>query len=143
MRQIGSVPEKWLTHPKESGNDFVKMLGIKTPETVHHIKFKDINPKSNIVIKPSSGRGSRDVYLVNEPDHIISLSNGSILNGWEKLKEAIKKELDSGIISQDDFIVQECIYGDEMNNPGANYHPVRTLVPTIPVYCSRYSGKVP
>ena len=112
MRQVGPVPERWLTYSKEAGDFFADLLDIKKPKTTFHVKLKNIQPATNIVIKPCIGRGARGVYMVIDFDNILSLTEGKRLNSWQEMKESIVSELESGVIGKDDFIVQELIYDD-------------------------------
>jgi hypothetical protein len=112
MRQIGQVPERWLTHSKEAADCFIKKLDVCYPKTTYHVKFKDIQPATDIVIKPCIGRGARGAYLVTDFDNIMSLTNRIRLHSWQEMEENVGRELKSGVIGKDDFIVQQLIYDD-------------------------------
>ena len=78
---------------KQQCCDYLSSIGLTAPSTVL-ASASDYPESDAYVLKPISGRGSRDVYLINDA-HLI---------------EPILKNIGC---SPDQFVVQERIYGDE------------------------------
>lgn len=120
MRQIGRVPERWLTYNKRIGEEFAERCGVRIPETQYDLAFHEIPHKTNMVIKPNNGSGSKCVYIIKEPDEIWSVERLKSLHRWEEMEEEIRISLEKKRIPADKFEIQQCIYGNKKEKAPAH-----------------------
>jgi len=121
MKQIGKVPDKWLTMNKRCGEEFAKIAGARVLDSVYNLKFSDVKHPQNedFVIKPINSSDKRGAYAVRKQD-IYSFMDCKILDNWHQLSEDVANKLSSGVIKEDKFLVQKCIYGNYESKTPAN-----------------------
>ncbi len=119
MRQIGKVPERWLTYNKQSGEEFARMAGAVCPDSVYGIKLSEIKPKKDMVVKPMSSSGSKGVFIIRDLDDILSVEEHVSYSSWDEVKANLQKSIDSKRFA-DLFECQQCIYMDKKQRKPAN-----------------------
>ena len=112
MKQLGPVPDRWLTSSKAAVYSFTDSIGIIRPATIVTAKFEDIPRRDGIVIKPLHGNASRGVYLIISENRIRSVYRYKDLSGWEELEKCVREDITNGIINDDVFNVEEYVYDD-------------------------------
>jgi len=112
MKQIGSVPDRWLPYDKEAGLLFADLAHVRHAETEFDLPIEKIEPRADIVIKPMKGRGSIGTYLVKDTDHILVPRDQVILKNWDELL-AHARNLFATTDIENSFMVQEFIYGNK------------------------------
>ncbi|MFG6119276.1 ATP-grasp fold amidoligase family protein [Thalassobacillus sp. B23F22_16] len=126
-----SLPEMLLDE-KQTAYTFMKQMNVRVPwASEETYRAKDIPEKTGIVIKPANGAGSRGVYLVHAFDDIIDVKRTKKLESWDKLKEAMDKDLQSGWVEEDSWYLEELILENK---------EVKTPASDIKFYC--FYGRV-
>lgn len=75
---------------KKTDQQFAQSLDIPTPELFQsECKFEDINFADSIVIKPSFGCSSKNVFLYFNDEKIIELKKNHIFNSLDNFKKEI------------------------------------------------------
>lgn len=106
----GSLPE-WPLDDKQHAYSFVNHLNIATPTVEHAVYSLETIPYMNeIVIKPADGAGARGVYLVHTEEDIYDVKNTKGLSSWSQLLENMQKDLYTGAVSEDKWIVEPLVY---------------------------------
>lgn len=119
MRQIGTVPEVWLTYSKEAGELFAGMTEAPCLNTLSHSKIDAVKPQADVVVKPVVGRGSYATYLVKGLDNIFVPKDQITLTSWDEMLEHAHGLIDKRTIA-DDFLVQTFVYADKKKKTAAH-----------------------
>lgn len=110
-KRFGDLPE-WTLNGKQAAYEFADRLDVPRPRThAHGIPFADIAPTLPVVVKPVNEADSRGVYLVFEPNRIFDVHNNKPLPSWPAMAKRIKANLASGLLTADEWIVEELIIG--------------------------------
>ena len=109
MRQLAMVPEAYLTYNKQFGERFAKMASLPYPKSQYGLCLDEIVPAPGTVIKPLDSAGSRGVYLVRDENQIWDVQKFSPAGNWNNVVNALRKNLETGAIHHDSFIVQQYI----------------------------------
>lgn len=113
MRQkqlIGTLPE-WHLDDKLTAYDFVKQFDIVVPmldEKTYTINT--IPEKEAIVVKPIDAAGARGVYLIHTRNNIFDVRNAQTLHNFDQLKEAMQRDIASGAVQEDAWLIEQLIY---------------------------------
>ena len=119
MRQIGKVPERWLTYKKQSGEEFARMAGAVCPVSAYGIRLDDIKPEKDTVVKPMSSSGSKGVFIIRNLDDILSVEEHVSYSSWAEVKANFQKSIDKKRFT-DLFECRQCIYMDNKQKKPAN-----------------------
>lgn len=112
-RQLGMFVPAWVLDNKTVAYKFVDSLGVKRPWITNKTFSRSHIPKEEgIVIKPQNGAGSRGVYLVLGFNEIQDVKRSQILHSWDDLLDHIEKDLSSGWVEHDEWVMEELIYED-------------------------------
>lgn len=109
-----TVPE-WALEDKGIGHKFTDALGVKRPDSKEHITLKEIQFKAESVVKPKNAFSNTAVYLIHSENNIYDLKNETTLTSYKQLREEMQKYLDSGLVLEDDWIIEQLIYDDKEN----------------------------
>lgn len=106
------LPE-WPLDDKRTAYRFAQKLEIPTPDIDHEIYTIDTIPvKEGIVLKPAEGAGARGVYLIHATEDIFDVKNSSTLSTWSELIESMQRDLQTGAVEADAWIVEQLVYED-------------------------------
>lgn len=106
------LPE-WPLDDKRQAYEFAQKLEIPTPDIDHEIYTIDTIPvKDGIVLKPAEGAGARGVYLIHATEDIFDVKNSSTLSTWSELIESMQRDLQTGAVEADAWIVEQLVYED-------------------------------
>ncbi|WP_017185326.1 ATP-grasp fold amidoligase family protein [Alkalibacillus haloalkaliphilus] len=95
---------------KMAAYNLADMLRLNRPWTSPvYIGFETVPEQYPTVIKPTEGAGSRGVYLAMEPNQIINIKTGELLNNWEQLSHSISEDLYKGHVLKDEWYMEELI----------------------------------
>nr|WP_306798564.1 ATP-grasp fold amidoligase family protein [Oceanobacillus saliphilus] len=112
MRQLqlqGSLPEMVLDD-KKMAYHFMNQMNIRIPQLSDQTyRLNDIPEQEGIVIKPADGAGGRGVYLVYSINDIIDIKKAKKLTNWPLLRRSMEKDIDSGQVNTDEWLVEELI----------------------------------
>ena len=111
MKQLGKVPDRWLTSSKPAGYAFADMLGLARPRTITNCKLAEIPKQDGLVIKPRHNSDSRGVYIIDSISNIRSVKRLENIGGWDELQWCLREDINSGV-TDDDFIIEEYISED-------------------------------
>lgn len=127
----GTLPE-YVLDDKESAYEFMDKLNIRRPWTSGSTcKAEELKIEPSTVVKPVHGAGARGVYLIHDFNDIIDLKQARKLDSKEALINSMKEDLDTGRVTEDDWMTEELIMEDKENKtPGSD----------IKLYC--FYGKV-
>ncbi|HIV81717.1 MAG TPA: teichuronopeptide biosynthesis [Candidatus Salinicoccus merdavium] len=127
----GTLPE-YVLDDKQSAYEFVDKLNIRRPWTSDSTyKADELKIEPSTAVKPADGAGARGVYLIHDFNDIIDLKRARKLDSKEALINSMKEDLDTGRVSEDDWMTEELIMEDKVNKtPGSD----------IKFYC--FYGKV-
>jgi TupA-like ATPgrasp len=119
-KQLGSIMPEWILDKKRNAYTFIDALGVKRPKiNAQTYSLEEIPEQNEIVIKPSEGAGSRGVYLVYDANTIQDVKRVQLLNSFQKLKENMKKDLESKAVLKDEWLVEQLILEDRQKKlPG-------------------------
>ena len=116
MKQIGQVPDRYLTSSKLAGEEFAQMAGVRCPKSEHGLMLSDLKRgRDGIIIKPQVGEGSKGVFLVNTENDIWNVKDHKPCSGWDEMIATLQDLLNKGVIRKDLFEVQEAIYTNRKN----------------------------
>lgn len=128
---IGTLPE-WYLDDKRTAYDFVKNFEIQVPELDEQIyTLTTVPEKEGTVIKPVDAAGARGVYLIHKHDYIFDVRNAKIINNFNELRQAMERDLSSGAVSEDAWLIEQLIYENE-----------KQLIPARDVKFYSFYGKV-
>lgn len=131
-KQLQTNLPEWPLDDKRKAYNFVESLDIPTPNVEAPFYTVDTLPvQEGIVIKPADGAGARGVYLVHTVEDIFDVKKSSTLSGWSELVENMYKDLQTGAVTTDAWLVEQLIYENK-----ATKIPARD----IKFYC--FYGKV-
>lgn len=109
--QLGNKLAEWPLDDKQLAYSFVKSKNIKTPEVeVDNFTIDSLPIKEGIVIKPVDGAGARGVYLVHAKNDVYDVKNSKTISNYDNLLEQMKKDLQSGAVNEDKWLIEELIY---------------------------------
>src|SRR5690606_3295562 len=109
----GKLPE-WFLDDKRTAYDFVSKFGIEVPEMDEQTyTIKTIPKREGVVIKPINAAGARGVYLVHKKDYIFDVKNTAILQSYDELEKAMKRDLAQGAVNRDAWLIEQLIYENE------------------------------
>ncbi|GGC85445.1 hypothetical protein GCM10007216_15210 [Thalassobacillus devorans] len=109
LQLTGSLPEMLLDN-KQTAYKFMKQMNVRIPwATEETYRAEDVPEETGFVIKPANGAGSRGVYLVHTFDDIIDVKRSKKLESWDKLKDAMDQDLQSGWVEEDSWYLEELI----------------------------------
>lgn len=132
QKQLNDTLPEWHLDDKRTAYEFVEQLGVPVPTVDdEHYTFDMVPKREGIVIKPADGAGSRGVYLVHSMEEIIDVKKSIKLNSWDKLKESIEHDLETGAVEKDDWMIEQLVYENK-----AEKTPARD----VKFYC--FYGKV-
>ncbi|SDK84116.1 TupA-like ATPgrasp [Lacicoccus qingdaonensis] len=128
---FGTLPE-YILDDKKAAYEFMDKLNIRRPWTSEKsFKADELEIDPSTVVKPADGAGARGVYLIHDFSDIIDLKRARKLDSKEALRSSMKEDLDTGRVSEDDWMTEELILEDKENKtPGSD----------IKFYC--FYGKV-
>src|SRR5699024_3973492 len=114
QKQLQDALPEWELDDKRRAYAFAEKLGVPIPEidenhyTVETIPFKD-----GAAIKPADAAGARGVYLAHGQDDIYDVRNSIKFAGWDKIKEKMQQDLQSGAVPEDEWMMEQLIYENE------------------------------
>ena len=109
-QQHQMLPE-WYFDDKRTSYEFVKSLGVTIPFVDDtHYTIESIPKRTEIVIKPVDAAGARGVYLVHDIDDIFDVRNSIPIRNWEDLQLSMQKDLETGAVERDEWMVEQLIY---------------------------------
>lgn len=113
MRQYqltGKLAE-WHLDDKQTAYNFVEQFSIKVPELDETIyKINTIPKRESIVVKPIDAAGARGVYLIHEENYIFDVRNSKVLTSFSELQNAMIRDLESGAVTEDAWLLEQLIY---------------------------------
>lgn len=113
LQLVGSLPEMILDD-KKLAYQFMEQLQVRVPKIDEKVYMLDeIEEREQIVIKPVDGAGARGVYLIYKNDDIIDIREGKKLSNFSVLKRNMERDLESGRVEEDAWIVEEFIIEDK------------------------------
>ncbi|GAF65003.1 hypothetical protein BTS2_1900 [Bacillus sp. TS-2] len=113
-RQLGKFHPEWILDKKLNAFTFIDELGTERPR-VSQQKFSllDIPNREGLVIKPNQGSSSNGVYLVINNNEIRDVKRARFLTDREQLQNSMEEDLESGIVKEDLWIIEELVFEDE------------------------------
>ncbi|MEN2466405.1 ATP-grasp fold amidoligase family protein [Ornithinibacillus hominis] len=109
MQLTGTLPE-WQLDDKRNAYNFMDKLNVPIPWVAEDTySISTIPKREGIVIKPANGAGSRGVYLVYSTTDIFDIKRSRNVKSWEGLLESLAKDLSSGWVEEDKWIIEELI----------------------------------
>ena len=106
----GALPE-WYFDDKRNSYHFVEKLGIDIPNVDEaHYTVNTLPKRKGIVVKPVDAAGARGVYLIHDFDDIFDVKNSITISSWENLKLSMEKDLETGAVDRDEWMIEELIY---------------------------------
>lgn len=127
----GPLPE-WFLDDKQTAYHFVAPFGIQVPHLDETTYTEETLPeREGIVIKPVDAAGARGVYLVHKKDYIFDVRNAKILQSFSELHEALARDLKTGAVTEDSWLIEQLIYENE-----------KQLIPARDVKFYSFYGKV-
>src|SRR5699024_9238891 len=134
MRQkqlTGTLPE-WYLDDKQTAYNFVKQFHIQVPKLDTLVYTIETLPeREEVVIKPVDAAGARGVYLIHAQDNIFDVRNAQTLHNFAQLQEAMKRDLTSGAVEEDAWLIEQLIYENK-----------RQLLPARDMKFYSFYGKV-
>lgn len=134
MRKSQMQPDlpEWALDDKRMAYNFMQEMQIPIPTIDNNIYTTDTIPvRENIVLKPADGAGARGVYLIHTTEDIYDVKNTRTLSSWGELIESIHKDVQTGAVAEDAWMIEQLVYEDR-----AEKVPARD----IKFYC--FYGKV-
>jgi len=111
QKQLNDHLPEWPLDEKRLAYNFAKQLDLSIPKIDEKTYTKDTLPfQEGTVIKPVDGAGSRGVYLIHASDDLYDVKRSKQLNNWTGLMESIEKDLQTGDVSHDQWMVEQLIY---------------------------------
>src|SRR5699024_11190566 len=105
----------YLEH-KEASFKLMDSLNVKRPWTSGAVYGRtDIPEQEKVVIKPRHGAGSRGVYLVHDFHDIMDIKRTKVLHDRQELTENMAKDIKSGWVQRDEWMLEELIYEDALH----------------------------
>lgn len=127
----GPLPEWYLEH-KEASFELMDSLNVKRPWTSGAVYGRtDIPEQEKVVIKPRHGAGSRGVYLVHDFHDIMDIKRTKVLHDRQELTENMAKDIESGWVQHDEWMLEELIYEDALHK-----------IPARDIKCYCFYGEV-
>lgn len=128
---VEQLPE-YILEDKIDAYYFVDQLHVRRPE-VYAQKFSlnDIPKQNYSVIKPIDGAGARGVYLIYSEHEIIDLYRSRKLTNWEELTFSMKQDLETNLVEEDSWFMEEFIL---------DHYETRKQANDLKFYC--FYGKV-
>ncbi|WP_026691449.1 ATP-grasp fold amidoligase family protein [Alteribacter aurantiacus] len=117
-RQLNKLPESILDNKKHAYS-FVSGLGIKHPWISEAYDFYSLPDRSEVVIKPVEGAGSRGVYLVKKDSEILDIKRSRTLVSREELKVSMAEDLGLNWVIEDKWMMEELIFEDKQKGISA------------------------
>ncbi len=109
--QIQKTLPEWELDDKQKAYQFAKALNVPVPYVDEQTyPYQDIPVQEGVVIKPKDGAGGRGVYLVHCTDEIIDVKKSIKLTSWDTLMESIAKDLATGQVDRDEWLIESLIY---------------------------------
>lgn len=106
----GMLPE-WYFDDKRRSYKFVDQLGITIPKIDdEHYSIETLPKRKGVVVKPVDAAGARGVYLVHDFDDIFDVKNSIKISSWDNLKLSMQRDLESGAVDDDEWMIEELIY---------------------------------
>src|SRR5690625_1769250 len=134
MRKKQMQPDlpEWALDDKRKAYEFAQKLEIPTPDIDHEIYTIDTVPvKEGIVLKPAEGAGARGVYLIHATEDIFDVKNSSTLSTWSELIESMQRDLQTGAVEADAWIVEQLVYEDRTERQPARDIKFYSLYGTV------------
>lgn len=110
-KQLHDHLPEFALDDKRTAYDFAKVLQLNVPkidETIYDVAH--LPEKTGVAIKPADAAGARGVYLVHDVDDIYDVRHAKKLTSYQMLVEAMQKDLVTGAVAADEWIVEELIY---------------------------------
>lgn len=120
QKQMQDKLPEWPLDNKRTAYNFVRSLNVPTPKveenyfTLDHIPIQEA-----IVLKPADGAGARGVYLVHTTTDIFDVKNSETLSSWEELIERMQKDIQTGAVEEDTWLIEQLIYEDKVTQAPA------------------------
>lgn len=111
-KQLGAVPERFLGIGKEQDQLFADVLGVRMPE-IHYVGPLDDIPhmlRTNTLLKPVSGSGSKGAYYLFGSDRIHGIQHSNALTSWDDMRAEIAGQFGHDRLADPIWQVQELIY---------------------------------
>jgi hypothetical protein len=107
-------PERLLNNKIEAYK-FIDLLKIRRPRVITGKAMHDDLPDKleKVVIKPVSGRSSRGVYAVFNENVIKQVKTAEVFSGRQALIDLLRSDLQSGVVKEDRWIIEELIVEDD------------------------------
>jgi hypothetical protein len=111
---LGPSPER-LLNDKLHAYKFVDLLGVRRPRVISARGRHDELPSdlTNFVIKPVNGKTSRGVYAVFNENLIKQVKTAEVFSGRQALIDHLRSDLQSGVVKEDRWIIEELIVEDD------------------------------
>src|SRR5699024_174399 len=107
-----NLPE-WALDDKRMAYNFMQEMQIPIPTIDNNIYTSDTIPvRENIVLKPADGAGARGVYLIHTTEDIYDVKNTRTLSSWGELIESIHKDVQTGAVAEDAWMIEQLVYED-------------------------------
>ena len=105
-----NLPE-WPLDDKRTAYTFAQSLDVKTPAIDEAVYTVDTMPvKEGVVVKPVDGAGARGVYIIHSAEDIFDVKKSITLSTWSEFIESMQKDIQTGAVEEDAWMVEEVIY---------------------------------
>src|SRR5699024_2511932 len=120
-KQLNSNLPEWQLDDKQNAYQFADDLKLKRPWVSDETyTIATLPKKDKVVVKPVDGAGSRGVYLIYNFRGIVDIKNQRTLQSWDDLLESMKKDLQTGTVEADEWLMEELILESEQDQTPAS-----------------------
>lgn len=108
-----SHAHEWVINNKLVAYQFVDSLNLARPQVKDKTyTVADIPKLNDKIIKPLVGQQSIGVFMMKTPEDITEVATGMQFDSLKALKERMRKLMQTKQVRNDEWLVEELIYGD-------------------------------